>query len=179
MEIRALRAEDDRGRFRSGDSDLDRFFHVYAGQNQFRHHIGTTYVAVEAGTICGYVTVAAGGLEIEDLPEALRRRLPSYPLPVLRLARLAVDGAFRGQGIGKELLAFALGLALRMRDDFGCVGVIVDAKPDAEAFYSRFGFQSLDVVEGAAGTRPLPVAMFLPVGEIDTAGRATGRTPRR
>ena len=38
---------DDRTRFRSGDADLDRFFQAYAGQNQFRHHIGTTYVAVE------------------------------------------------------------------------------------------------------------------------------------
>jgi predicted N-acetyltransferase YhbS len=135
-------------------------------------------VAVEAGTICGYVTVAAGSLEIEDLPAAVRRRLPDYPLPVLRLARLAVDAAFGGKGLGKELLAFTLELALRMRDDFGCVGVVVDAKPDAEAFYSRFGFQALEVVEGAAGTRPLPVAMFLPVREIDTAGQA-GRAPRR
>ena len=47
MEIRALREEDDRAAFRSGDPDLDRFLHRYAGQNQFRHHVGTTYVAVE------------------------------------------------------------------------------------------------------------------------------------
>jgi hypothetical protein len=46
--------------FRSGDVDLDRFLERYAGQNQFRHHVGTTYVAVETGRIIGYVTVAPG-----------------------------------------------------------------------------------------------------------------------
>ena len=45
MEIRALRPTDDRSSFQSGDEALDRFFHQYAGQNQFRHHLGITYVA--------------------------------------------------------------------------------------------------------------------------------------
>ena len=48
MEIRALREADEPAPFHSGDSDLDRFLHRYAGQNQFRHHIGTTYVAAES-----------------------------------------------------------------------------------------------------------------------------------
>jgi hypothetical protein len=60
VEIRALRPADDRARFRSGDPDLDRFFQAYAGQNQFRHHIGTTYVAVEGAELCGCVTVSRG-----------------------------------------------------------------------------------------------------------------------
>jgi hypothetical protein len=45
--VRRLEPRDDRTRFRSGNVDLDRFFARYAGQNQFRHHIGTTYVAVD------------------------------------------------------------------------------------------------------------------------------------
>jgi len=45
--VRRLEPEDDRTNFRSGNVDLDRFFARYAGQNQFRHHIGTTYVAVD------------------------------------------------------------------------------------------------------------------------------------
>ena len=47
MEIRALRPGDDRSAFQSGDEALDRFFHRYAGQNQFRHYLGVTYVAVD------------------------------------------------------------------------------------------------------------------------------------
>ena len=54
MEIRALRESDDRSQFQSGEADLDRFLRKYAGQNQFRHHIGTTYVAVEGNRIAGY-----------------------------------------------------------------------------------------------------------------------------
>jgi hypothetical protein len=42
MEIRALREADDRSQLRSGDADLDRFFHKYAGQNQFKHYVGVT-----------------------------------------------------------------------------------------------------------------------------------------
>jgi GNAT superfamily N-acetyltransferase len=179
VEIRALRQNDDRSRFRSGDADLDRFFQAYAGQNQFRHHIGTTYVAVEGREVWGYVTVAAGSMEIDDLPPPARRRLPAYPLPILRVARLAVDASFQGSGVGRELLRFALGLALRMRSDYGCVGVVVDAKPGAVSFYRRFGFVPLEALEGLSEARPAPVAMFLSAREIGlTKGASTPRTNR-
>jgi hypothetical protein len=46
IEIRALRKSDDRSSFCSGNIELDRFFQRFAGQNQFQHHIGTTYVAI-------------------------------------------------------------------------------------------------------------------------------------
>ena len=176
MEIRALRQTDDRTRFRSGDADLDRFFQAYAGQNQFRHHIGTTYIAVEGREVCGYPTVAAGSIEIDDLPAPARRKLPGYPLPVLRVARLAVDVAFQGSGVGRELLRVALGLALRMRADYGCIGVVVDAKPGAVPFYSRFGFVPLEAIEGLSEARPAPVPMFLSAREIGLAER--GSAPR-
>ncbi len=81
MEIRPLREADDRTTFHSGDPDLDRFLVKYAGQNQFRHHIGTTYVAALDSRILGYATVAAGHVEADDLPSDLVRKLPRYPLP--------------------------------------------------------------------------------------------------
>src|SRR6266550_8119154 len=120
MDIRGLQESDDRARFRSGDADLDRFLHKYAGQNQFRHHIGATYVAVEEDRIVGYSTVAPAHLEVEDFPPARRTKLPRYPLPILRLARLAVDDSMRGRGLGKSLLRFVLRFSLRMATDFGC-----------------------------------------------------------
>jgi len=91
ISIRRLEPHDDRTAFRSGNIELDRFFARYAGQNQFRHHIGTTYVAVdEGGRITGFATVAASELATSHVPETKRRRLPAYPIPVLRLARRAV-----------------------------------------------------------------------------------------
>src|ERR1700722_1890547 len=99
MEIRALRESDDRASFRSGDPDLDRFLAKYAGQNQFRHHIGVTYVAVDKDRIYGYATVAAGAIEIDPLPATKQKKLPQYPLPILRLGRLAVAESAQGQGV--------------------------------------------------------------------------------
>jgi GNAT superfamily N-acetyltransferase len=161
MEIRALREGDDRSQLRSGDPDLDRFFHEFAGQNQFKHYLGVTYVAVEGERILGFATVAPGHVEIDRLPASVRRKLLRYPLPVLRLARLAVDQAARGQGLGRQLLRFVLHLALRMASDYGCVGIVVDAKPDAVDFCRRYGFISIDVVEGQSDARPPPIPMFL------------------
>jgi hypothetical protein len=72
IKVRKLEPTDDRSDFRSGNPDLDRFFIHYAGQNQFRHHIGTTYIAVEGDRILGFVTVAPSQIEIDGLPRALR-----------------------------------------------------------------------------------------------------------
>lgn len=167
LELRRLTAEHDRSRFRSGNADLDRFFARYAGQNQFRHHIGTTYVAIdERGVIAGFVTVSAAELSSSMMPTAKRRRLPRYPVPVLRLARLAVDEGFKGQGVGTLLLRAVLMLAAQMAADVGCVGVVVDAKPEAVAFYEKLGFLRLGVVAGELGDRPQPLPMFLEVGQV-------------
>lgn len=166
IEIRPLRESDNRTEFASGDPDLDRFFRQYAGQNQFAHHIGVTYVAVKDDGIVGYATVAAADIEIEDLPPTLAKRLPHYPLPVLRLARLAVDASARTEGIGSALLRHVLSLARAMADFTGCVGVVVDAKPDAAAFYEKLGFITLPAVEGISPARPATTPMFLPLAAI-------------
>lgn len=166
VHVRRLDPGDDRSAFRSGDPDLDRFFHRFAGQNQFRHHIGVTYVGVVDGSLAGYATVAPSHIEGEVLPVRLRRRLPSYPLPVLRLARLAVDERFRGHGVGLALLRAVFTVAIHMKDELGCVGVLVDAKPGAVSFYERFGFVALEVLEGTLGERPEPAVMFLALGSI-------------
>jgi GNAT superfamily N-acetyltransferase len=166
VEIRALRETDDRSGFSSGDPDIDRFFSLYAGQNQFRHHVGVTYVAVEARAISGFVTVSACSIDTADLPARSRKRLPRYPLPALRVARLGVDQAAQGAGVGAALLRFAFGLARQMERDVGCVGVVVDAKPGAVAFYEQLGFFALETEQGDLRARPRPTAMFLPLSRI-------------
>src|ERR1043166_926882 len=70
---------DDRSQFRSGDFHLDRYFREYAGQNQFKHSVGVTYVAVDEGHIFGYATIAPGHLEVEDLPAPSARICPAIP----------------------------------------------------------------------------------------------------
>lgn len=165
--VRPLRPEDDRTGFRSGDPDVDRFFHRYAAQNQFSHHIGTTYVAVERDTVVGFATVAASHIEIEDLPATKHRRLPRYPLPLLRLARLATDERARGRGVGRALVLAVFEIAWRMAEEVGCIGILVDAKPDAGVFYERLGFIRLGVVRGVLGGGGYsPIPMFLELGAV-------------
>ena len=167
--VRRLRPEDDRSDFHSGNIDLDRFFQNYAGQNQFRHHIGTTYVAVDGDGILGFATVAPSEIEVERLPSSRRKRLPRYPMPVLRLARLAVDARAQGRGVGGTLLKAVFVLARTMANDYGCAGVVVDAKPEAIAFYQRYGFIEFPILAGQLGDRPEPRPMFLELGAIPKA----------
>lgn len=171
VRVRRLRPEDDRSDFHSGNIDLDRFFQKYAGQNQFRHHIGATYVAVDGERILGFATVAPSEIGVERLLSLRRKHLPRYPMPVLRLARLAVDERAQGRGVGGTLLKAVFVLARRMANDYGCAGVVVDAKLEAIAFYQRYGFIEFPVSAGQLGDRPEPRLMFLELGAIPEAHR--------
>ena len=172
IEIRLLDQADDRESFHSGDVDLDAFFQKYAWQNQFKHHIGNTYVAVERGKILGFMTVAVSSIEVDRLPAVLKKALPRYPIPVLRLARLAVGADAQGKGIGKRLMRALFVMAVELREKIGCFGVVVDAKRDAVSFYSSLGFEALDVVEGQIEEKPTPKVMFLPIREVEAAIKA-------
>ena len=169
IELRPLARDDDRTRFSCGQPDLDRFFEHYAGQSQFNLRLSVTYVAVARGEIVGFATVAASSVERAVVPTArLRKRLPAYPLPVLRLARLGVDLRAQGLGIGTALLRHVLRMAVDQSDRLGCIGVVTDAKPSAVDFYRALGFVPVEGVrEGLLHGEPLP--MFLAIGTIVSA----------
>ena len=48
-----------------------------------------------------------------------------------------------------------------MAGDFGCAGVVVDAKRSAVEFYAKHGFIAMEAVHGQSDARPRPTAMFL------------------
>ena len=169
--IRRLLAGDDSSAFRCGDPEYDLFLQRYAGQNQDRLFVGTTYAALDGARVVGYVTVAVGQIDREDIPRQARPGLPRYPLPVLRLARLAVDEAFQGRGLGGRLAAYAFAVALEVRAAAGCIGVVVDALPTRVGFYADLGFIELDLASGHSPIRPQPVAMFLPLASVAAARR--------
>jgi len=169
IDIRPLRPADDRGDFTCGEPALDRFFQHYAGQNQFKLRLAVTYVALLGERILGFATVAVGSIEALEVPDAkLRQRLPAYPLPILRLARLGVDRVARGTRIGHRLMRHVFLLALEQRDTAGCVGVVTDAKPDAVGYYEKLGFLPLvGVREGRLHGGSVP--MFLDIRAIAAA----------
>ena len=92
--------------------------------------------------------------------------MPPYPLPVLRVGRLAVGEIDRGRGLGRALLRFCIELAEKMRDELGCVGVVVDAKPGVVEYYRRLGFTPVDDEEGSAAIIPRPTILFLPLASV-------------
>lgn len=168
LEIRKLKPNDDRAAFCSGDVEIDRFFIKYAGQNQFKHTIGTTYVAIDKSNenIIGYVTVSVSSLHVNGLEKSIFNKFPKYPLPILRIARLGVDQSSQAMGIGKRLLQEMLFLAIDLQAMAGCVGVVVDAKEDAVSFYEKFGFKALFLEDGELHVRPRQATMYLSIACI-------------
>ena len=140
--VEVLGADHARDGFACGVEALDRYFAQQASQD-VRRRASACYVAVEIGSdrVAGYYTLAAGGVPLTDLPQALSKRLPRYPsVPVARIGRLAVNRAFHGQQLGGALLADA---ALRaLRSEVAVFALVVDAKDaNAEAFYRHHGFE--------------------------------------
>ena len=137
----ALGAHHQRANFACGVVDLDRYFHQQVTQD-IRRRVTNCFVAVAipSGAIAGYYTLASAGIPVNELPADLVRRLPRYPtLPAVRIGRLAVDGAFRGRGVGGLLLMDAAARAHRA--DQANYALLVDAKDDtAAAFYRHHGF---------------------------------------
>ena len=176
MEIRVLRPSDDRSGFHSGNIELDRFFQRFAGQNQFRVQLGVTHIATERGQLLGFATISAAQVKLAQLPEAERKRLPAYPVPVVRLSRMAVALNAQGKGVGAALLRHVNLLALELSaEKIGCTGVLVDAKFDARGFYARYGFIELEPETGELAAHFQVTPMFLGVEKIRLAASGSSR----
>lgn len=153
------KAVHDRAAFACGVDSLDQYLKRQASQDQKRD-VARAYVLTDvtegARTIYGYYTLSSSAVDLTALPEPLRKGLPGYPLvPVVLLGRLAVDQRFKGQGIGKVLLADALARALEVSVQVAVWAVIVDALDEGAAeFYRHFGFLPLP---GTPRTLVLPV----------------------
>lgn len=135
----------DRSGFSCGVAALDDYLHHRAGQHQ-RDGIATTHVLIDdtqPARILGYCALSAAQLHLGDLREEDRKRLPAYPVPAMRMGRLAVATTEHGKGRGQLLLGHAVNLALTVRQSMGVRVLIVDAK-DAQAahFYQNHGFVS-------------------------------------
>ncbi len=114
-------------------------------------------LVLHGGAIGGYYTLSATGVNLEDLPAQITRKLPRYPLvPATLVGRLAVDRRHRGKGYGRFLLADALSRSVR--SEIASFAVIVDAKDaSARRFYERESFLPFP---------DQPMRLFLPMADI-------------
>jgi GNAT superfamily N-acetyltransferase len=165
--IRRLEEQDRVESFDCGDEPLNNYLKRYAWANQQKSSIGVTYVAIDEGapfSAIGYFTLATASVPRDAFPKKYVRGLPPYSLPLILLARLAVDRRFSSKGLGHALISEAFKIALRVADDIGCRCIITDAYPDRIGWYARYGFLAL---EGAAQSGPQ--RMFLDIRTIRMA----------
>ena len=143
--IRPLEAAVDVGGFHCGQQPLDDYIRRYASQD-VRRNVARVFVATdsEPQRLAGYFTLCAGSVACSELPPALARKLPRYPVPIALIGRLAVDSSFQGKGLGSILLADACRKVAHAGAVLAVAGIVVDAKDAAaEAFYRHFGFVPL------------------------------------
>lgn len=147
----------DRSTFASGSAPLDRYLREQVTQD-IRRRMAACFVALtDEQRIAGYYTLASASLLLADLPASTAKKLPRYPtVPAVRMGRLAVDQAHKGQGLGGALLADALHRSTRA--EIAAYALMVDAKDEAAAaFYRWHGFIALP---------DSPRTLFLPLATV-------------
>jgi GNAT superfamily N-acetyltransferase len=167
--IRRLEEHDEVENFDCGDEPLNNYLQRHAWPNQEKSSIGVSYVAVDEDaprTVLGYFTLAMASVPRDTFPKKYVRGLPPYDLPLILLARLAVDRRFSGRGLGHALISEALRISMRVSDEVGCRCIITDAYRDRVSWYERYGFVP---IEGAAESGPH--RMFLDVRTVRAALR--------
>lgn len=126
--------------FDCGHAELNRFLKQHALQSQ--HSGGAqTYVGLVDSTVVGYYALAVGSVEQDAAPDRVKKGLAKHAIPIMLLARLAVDHHWQKRGIGVALLKDAVLRTLQAADLAGIRALVVHAKDDtAKAFYRRFDF---------------------------------------
>jgi GNAT superfamily N-acetyltransferase len=142
--VEKLSSDHDREAFDCGKELLYKFLKRLAIQYR-KKSLGQTYVvATPDKRVIGYYTISTSRVNLDYVPDDLRRHYPQIPIPVVLLGRLAVDKAFQGQGVGKTLMVKALRQAGEVAETVGVAAVEVHALDDeARDFYLKYGFTSL------------------------------------
>jgi len=135
-----LTADHEVGGFDSGKPSLDDWLKRRALKNQTEGASRTYVVANDEGAVLAYYALAAGSVIAAEATGAVRRNMPS-PIPVVILARLAVDRSIQGKGFGTALLRDALLKTVQAADTIGVRALLIHAlDEDAAAFYEKYGF---------------------------------------
>ena len=133
----------DRAGFHCGVPALDHYLHKYAAQQNAKG-ISTVFVLVDDAApskMLGFYTLSAAQVDVRQLSDVERKKLPRYPVPCFRMGRLARSSESRGAGLGEVLIGCAVDRCLHARRLVGAYALLVDAKDaQAKSFYERYGF---------------------------------------
>lgn len=139
--VHKLSATDSVEFFDCAHPSLNQFLQRYALVNQ-KAGSAQTYVCCKDGKVVGFYSLTVGSVEREDAPHRVVKGLARHPVPVMILARLAVDKTYQGKGLGRALLKDALLRTLHVADIVGIRALIVHAKNDvARQWYIKWEFE--------------------------------------
>ena len=139
--VRKLTAADLVDGFDCGQLALNQFLQRYALVNQ-KANSAQTYVCCQEKVVVGFYSLAAGSVDPESAPPRVMKGLARHPVPVLILARLAVDRNHQGKGLGKTLLKDALLRTVQAADIAGIRCLLVHAKDKAaRQWYEAWDFE--------------------------------------
>lgn len=128
--------------FACGEASLDEWLKRRALSNQLSGASRTFVVADPDGRVLGYYAMAAGAVSHQEATSSVRRNMPD-PIPVMVLARLAVDHRAQGIKLGASLLQDAVGRAVSVAEHAGVRALFVHALHErAKQFYEHYGFQA-------------------------------------
>jgi GNAT superfamily N-acetyltransferase len=125
-----------------GKAPLNDFLSKFALQNQASGG-ARTYVLTRGKRVIGYYSLAPASVVPENAPARVMKGQGRYPVPVILMARFALDREEQGKGYGKILFRDALRRALAGAEAVGGRAFLVHAKDEeARAFYARFGMEA-------------------------------------
>lgn len=133
--------------FDCGKDPLNNYLLKYALPNTLNNS-SKCYVATRGDVIVGYYCLSASSVEKKDVTNRMSAGLANYPIPLILIARLAVDKTEQGKGMGRSLLIDALSRAIQVSNIVGIRGVLVHAKDqEAKEFYLKYGFEASPIDE--------------------------------
>lgn len=139
--VRKLAANDNVGAFDCGQPALNQFLQRYALTNQ-KANSAQTYVSCKEGAVVGFYSLAVGSIEPEHAAPRILKGMARHPVPVMILARLAVDLKHQQMGLGRALLRDALLRTAQAADIAGIRALLVHAKDDAaRLWYLNWEFE--------------------------------------
>ncbi|HCR0415791.1 TPA: GNAT family N-acetyltransferase [Klebsiella aerogenes] len=129
--------------FCCGETVLDQWLKQRGLKNQAQGAARTFVVCKEEShQVVGFYSLATGSVNHTEATGGLRRNMPD-PIPVIILARLAIDCAYHGQGLGADLLHDALLRSYRVAENVGVRALMVHALTDSvKRFYLHHGFKA-------------------------------------
>jgi GNAT superfamily N-acetyltransferase len=139
--VRKLAATDQVDGFDCGQAALNQFLQRYALVNQ-KANSAQTYVCCQGDVVVGFYSLVVGSADPQTAPSRVMKGLARHPVPVMILARLAVDKEHQRKSLGKALLKDALLRTAQAADIAGIRSLLVHAKDDvARRWYESWEFE--------------------------------------